>query len=415
MNRIVRDISVVLMVAVFGLASDPATASGQELADPLQTVRQSSEALAKESPWPPRELPASVASPLKTADPDQKRSKQLELIARQADRQTRHGLELAGRGAFFAARAEFLGALRLIAGGLDTEQKTNVHGRALAAALTAVKEADDFLPSGPRLEAELDLPRIIAAHATPVLKTDAENVTLMTAMKCYFTFAQEQFAAAAGHEVAGAMALRALGKLHDTLAGKKGLSEAAAAPKAMVFYQAALLVFPENFMAANDLGVLLARSGNYSSARDMFEYSLSLCRQSTTWRNLVVVYRQLGQTALAERAEQEAAMIEQAEIARRKASSMAGNAPVRWVDPRTLSRMSNGAPNSPGVAQPPAQAAGQPGEPSRLPPVEGDIRTVDRSATGTPSGERRISSRRRSAPTPAAAQRMTWEPPAYQK
>lgn len=385
MNRIARDISVVLTVAVFGLASDPAAASGPELADPLQAVRQSSEALAEESPWPPRELPASVASPLKTADPARKRSRQLELIARQADRQTRHGLELAGRGAFFAARAEFLGALRLIAGGLDTEQKTNVHGRALAAALTAMKEAGDFLPSGPRLEAELDLPRIIAAHATPALKTDAENVTSMTAMKCYFTFAQEQFAAAAGREVAAAMALRALGKLHDTLAGKKGISGTTSAPKAMVFYQAALLVFPENFMAANDLGVLLARSGNYSSARDMFEYSLSLCRQSTTWRNLVVVYRQLGQTALAERAEREAAMIEQAEIARRRAASMAGNAPVRWVDPRTLSRMSNGTPNSPGVAQPPAQAAGQPGKPSRLPPVEGDIRTVDRSATGTPA------------------------------
>ena len=396
MDRIVRVISVMLTAVVFGLAapaiglaSDPTAASGPELTDPLQTVRQSSEALvesplAEQSPWPPRELPASVASPLKTADPDQKRSKQLELIARQADRQSRHGLELAGRGAFFAARAEFLGALRMIAGGLDTEQKTNVHGRALAVALTAMKEADDFLPSGPRLEAELDLPRIIAAHATPVLKSDAENVTSMTAMKCYFTFAQEQFAAAAGREVAGAMALRALGKLHDTLAGKKGLSEAAAAPKAMVFYQAALLVFPENFMAANDLGVLLARSGNYSSARDMFEYSLSLYRQSTTWRNLVVVYRQLGQTALAERAVREAAMIEQTEIARRKAASLAGNAPVRWVDPQTLSRMSNGAPNSTRVSQPPAHAARQPVEPRRLPPVEGDIRTVGRPAAGTP-------------------------------
>ena len=38
----------------------------------------------------------------------------------------------------------------------------------------------------------------------------------------------------------------------------------AAEPKAMVFYQAALLVMPRNSMAANDLGVLLARSGYFA-------------------------------------------------------------------------------------------------------------------------------------------------------
>ena len=126
-----------------------------------------------------RRCPAGVAWPHDVAaddhgaEPD--RSEQLEQVARQADRQTRHGFELAGRGAYFAARSEFIGALRLVAEGLDTEQKTDVHGRALAAALTAMKEAEDFLPGGSRLEADLDLPGIIAAHATPVLKDDAEQ------------------------------------------------------------------------------------------------------------------------------------------------------------------------------------------------------------------------------------------------
>ena len=129
----------------------------------------------------------------------------------------------------------------------------------------------------------------------------------MTALKCYFTFAQEQFAAAAGREVAGSMALHALGKLHAALAQKKGTPIVAPESKAMVFYQAALLVYPKNYMAANDLGVLLAQCGNYADARAMLEHSLSLCRQSTSWQNLAVVYRQLGQTALAERAGQQAA------------------------------------------------------------------------------------------------------------
>ena len=124
---------------------------------------------------------------------------QLEQVAQQADRQTRHGFELAGRGAYFAARSEFLGALRLVAEGLDTEQKTDVHGRALAAALDR-DEGGRGLPArriavgGRRRTCPASLPRT----RTPVLKNDAENVTSMTALRCYFTFAQEQFAAAAG-------------------------------------------------------------------------------------------------------------------------------------------------------------------------------------------------------------------------
>ena len=87
--------------------------------------------------------------------------------------------------------------------------------------MTAVKEAEDFLPNGSRLEADTELSLVIAAHATPILKDHAENMTPMTAMRCYMTFAQEQFAASAGREVAGSMALHALGKLHSALAGRK--------------------------------------------------------------------------------------------------------------------------------------------------------------------------------------------------
>ena len=97
-------------------------------------------------------------------------SERLASVARQADEQIRHGFELAGRGADFAARAEFIAALRLIAQGLDTEERTPIDGKALAAGSTAMKEADDFLPSGTRLEADLDLPGIVANHITPRLK-----------------------------------------------------------------------------------------------------------------------------------------------------------------------------------------------------------------------------------------------------
>jgi tetratricopeptide (TPR) repeat protein len=301
----------------------------------------------------PRETPAPAAPPQKTAAPERERSAQLEQVARQADQQTRHGLELAGRGACFAARSEFIAALRLIAECLDTEQKSNAHGRALAAALTAMKEAEDFLPGGSRSEAELDLPGIIAAHATPALKGGATNVTSMTAMNRYFTFAQEQFAAAAGHELAGSMALHALGKMHAALAIKKNSLAAAAEPKAMAFYQAAIMVYPGNFLSANDLGVLLARCGNYADARKMLEYSFALSQQSATSQNLAEVYRQLGQAALADRAARQAAMLQQLELARRRTSLGSASDVVRWVDPQTFSKTSMNTPNSPGATPPP--------------------------------------------------------------
>jgi len=304
---------------------------------PTLETAQTVEASAPASPWsaPDKsiETPGETISPLSDAASGGERSEQLELIARQVDNRTRHGLDLAGRGALFAARSEFLGALQLLAAGLDTEHGTDAHGRALAAALTAVKESDDFLPRGSRLESDMDIPSIVAGHATPVLKNRVEGVSPLAALKCYLTFAQEQFAKAAGGEVAGSMALHAMGKLHESLAQKKSLAVAAPESKAMLFFQAALLVDPNNHLAANDLGVLLARSGRFAEARTMLEHSLAIHRQSTGWHNLAVVYRQLGQVDRAARADRLAERQSRVESARRAAPAAPAAGAVQWVDP----------------------------------------------------------------------------------
>lgn len=214
----------------------------------------------------------------------------------------------------------------------------------------------------------------------------------MTALKCYFTFAQEQLASAGGREVAGSMALHALGKLHNALAQKKGAAVVAPGSKAMVFYQAALLVYPSNYMAANDLGVLLAQSGNYADARAMLEHSLSLCRQATGWQNLAVVYGQLGQTALAVRAGRQATLLRQTEIARRQAAAASANEVVRWVDPQTFAQTSTNTRVSPGAAAP-ASAVG--------PSAERPTPALRSARGGYPP-----------APAPAA-RRTDWGKPAY--
>ncbi len=279
----------------------------------------------------PSTKPPSTQKAAKTELPV--RSEQLESIARQADQLTRHGLELAGRGAFFAARSQFISSLRLIAQGLDADGKTKIHGKSLAAGFLAMKEAEDFLPAENRLEADLDLSAIIAGHSTPVLKdADTASLTSLTALKSYLTFAQAQLAQAAGSEVAGSMALRGLGKLHEELAKGKGPGTKAAGPKAIVFYQAALAVCPLNFMAANDLGVMFARNGNFDDARKILEYSLSLNKQSTVWHNLAVVYEHLALGDKARQAQQQALLAMQIEQARLQKMQASAGGQVRWVD-----------------------------------------------------------------------------------
>ena len=145
------------------------------------------------APQRPRALPPAAGSLLMPPQPPAVRSEQLEKTARQADRQVRRGFELANRGACYAARAEFVAALRLLAQALDAEHRTTNHSRSLSAALTALKEAQDFLPTGGKLESDLDLPTLIASHRTPILKgAAAENLVPLVALKSYFTFAQEQ-------------------------------------------------------------------------------------------------------------------------------------------------------------------------------------------------------------------------------
>lgn len=378
MNRVFRTILAVLATAVFGLAAVGQTVP-QEAGPPVTQ----SEPADPSMPEAPAEIaPNAMASPLKPVESGSERSEQLEQIARQVDRQTRHGFDLAGRGAYFAARAEFVGALKLLAEGLDTDEKTDSHGRALAAASTAIREAEDFLPNGAAGEANADLRQTIAIHTTPVLKDETGNITAVTALKCYFTFAQEQYAAAVGKEVAGSMALHALGKLHNALAQKKSGLVRGAESKAMVYYQAALLAYPQNFMAANDLGVLLAQNGNYADARTVLEHSLSLSPQSVTWHNLAVVYGQLGQPGLARQADQQAAAFQQAEAGRRKMVLGTTNSSVVWLDSQMFAKTSSNTPNTPGAAPPANQASPGSGSP-------------------TPQGAK-------TAKSPTSAERMSW-------
>jgi polysaccharide export outer membrane protein len=307
----------------------------------LQSPAPETASLPEQPPAPP-EADASPARPESAPEKSvqlrrvpagrRQRSRAVELAAREADLHTQRAFDLASRGARFAARAEFIQALRLVSQTLDTENQVADHSRALAAGLLAMREAQDFLPAGSRLEADLDMPGLVAGHRTPVLK-DAPSgaVTPQTALGAYFTYAQQQLATAVGVEIAGSMAFHGLGKLHAATASRTDDAVRASQPKSMAFFQAALLVYPQNYMASNDLGVLLARANRYEDSRAALEHSVGIQPTFAGWHNLAMVYQRLGDRSLAQHAARIAESTRQLEASRTRQRGTPGRG-VQWVD-----------------------------------------------------------------------------------
>lgn len=223
------------------------------------------------------------------------RSVQLELIAQQADGLSQKGYDLAGRGAYLAARAQFRAALLVLAQGLDTEQGTARHVEALTRAWTALAEAEDFLPSAGTVPRGETLQAVIARHETPILREQKfPELTALDAYRSYLAYAQDLFAQAVAPELAGSMALRGLGKLYMALAEAQEDLAREPAAQAVVFFQAALLVSPENYMAANDLGTLFARGNRLVEAKRILEYAAQIRPDPVILRNLSKVQEQLA-------------------------------------------------------------------------------------------------------------------------
>lgn len=282
------------------------------------------------------------------------RSKQLERIAQDADRHTQKAFELASRGAHFSARAELVRALRLIAQGLDSQRQCRAYSGSLRAGLKALEEVDDFIPTGSQLESDLPLREIIARHQTKVLKAKLDTTrqmaasedrpelssdfsqksspllpTPMEAVGAYLRYAQEQLSIATGGEVAGSMALHGLGKLY---AARPGSELNISISQAIVCFNAATTVCPQNYLAQNDLGVLLARTGRTDDARQVFEKSILIRPHPTTMGNLTVVYKTLGRNDLAEKTKKYLAAYKKSGAFPSKSTLM-----VDWVSPEKFS------------------------------------------------------------------------------
>jgi tetratricopeptide (TPR) repeat protein len=280
--------------------------------------------------WTPVEVPVQPHEKAGTLPRQEVRgpspvvTRQVQAIVQQANR-------LASRGAYFAARAEMIKAMRVATQASDTQQSVKTHSEALSRGMRALEEAEDFAPRGSRLEAEIDLKQVTTAHRTPVLKDDElDKLTPLEALQRYFTYAQQQLAEACSEVPATAGALYGLGRIYTVLDESSSTSQELNVPKAMALHQAALLVNPRNHQAANELGVLLARYGQLEDARRVLLHSISLQPEPEAWHNLAVVHERLGEIDLAHRARNEWRLALDHRKARPQETETAS--PVRWVD-----------------------------------------------------------------------------------
>lgn len=301
-------------------------------------------------------LDRTVQSPLPTA-PVTPRSPAMNAVADQAGRFVQDGFSLAQRRAYYSARSQFIRAMRTISQALDAQDASTSHAQALAEGLRALEEANDFMPSGSRLEADLDMRRIVAAHRTRILNDeDFDAMSALNAQRRYYTFAQQRLGKAVEGEPVGSMALYGLARVSTALAATAPTANITANLRAMSLHQAALLAHPGNHLAANELGVLLARYQQYEQALNFLTYSARLAPEQATWHNVAAVRQQMGQMELAEQARQQEVRLARAR--RVDTGPAAASSSVVWLAPAEFARTSDmqGALQNPRTLPPSGQA-----------------------------------------------------------
>ena len=264
-------------------------------------------------------------------------------VAQFAEQQIEEGYQLAMRGATHSARARFTRALEIVADALDMTEGGNIHRDALWDAITAMQEAKDFLPLRTQRH-RAQLGNAVEVHKTTVLKSrsDIDEIAAMEALQLYFTYAAKQLNVAGGTTPVASHALYQLGKLTPLLE-KTSLTT----PTSYAYYQAALEVDQQNYLAANELGVLLANMGYLDASQATLRHSLTIQPSPAVWHNLAVVHKRKGEHDLAAQAQQQG---QQLSVASGQLSPNQVN-PIVWLPNADFARVGHPGRNRPNASR----------------------------------------------------------------
>lgn len=271
-----------------------------------------------------------------------------------AKSKVQHAYKMASRGSLYVAREELVEVLRMLSQAKDAQQGSCARTTALAAGLRALREAEDFVPRGTQLEAELDIGVLCASHRTPVAgQLDLTRMLPRTMMDRYLRYAQLQLAMSVAGEPAGSMALHAMGKLNSQLGRVEPDKNHLADRRAIAFQQAALLAHNQNHLAAHELGVLLASSGHLAEAQQLLTQVAAREPNAIVFRNLARIQDQTGQSAEAVASRDYARQLTQ--------QGATGTNNLQWVSPTQFAETSGQAPRYVAAQQPPVNRPPLPG------------------------------------------------------
>jgi hypothetical protein len=260
--------------------------------------------------------------------------------------------ELAARGAYYAAKTELIGVLKKVASTKDAIHGSVRRSEALTAGMQALDEAADFMEMPGSAGRHDQVTATAAAHATPLGKRGAlTGLAPSQASDVYLRYAQLNLGAAVAGEPAGSMALHALGKLYSRLAAVEPSGDTLAQRRAFACQQAALLARNDNYMAAHELGVLLAESGHYQDAECVLRQVAERRTDRVVLQNLARVNRMLGQGELAARLERRAIAL---------ADGQSENASSRVVSPAAFASTSDHGRSAVSVATRPQPSVAAP-------------------------------------------------------
>ena len=206
------------------------------------------------------------------------------------ERRLSYAFDLAQRGATYTADAEFRAVLGLCALEIDAREGGTSRREALRQGLVALQEADQF--GGDQLDWRdaADVRSVAAGHTTPVLAQAQGPVDSIQAVQTYYIYAEQRLAHSCQGWPGASLAFYGLART-IVLPGTK---IAHASGKAALLQRVALAIAPQNVLAANELGVLLAQHGQLDDAEKIFKQCVATDASPEIWRNLAVVYARKG-------------------------------------------------------------------------------------------------------------------------
>jgi len=239
------------------------------------------------------------------------------------ERRLGYAFDLAQRGAPYTAEAEFRAVLGLCALELDAREGGTARREALRDGLVALQEADQFGGDQVDWRDAADVRPVASMHATPVLRSAQQPVDSIQAVQAYYLFAEQKLIAACQGLPGASMAYYGLGRT-IVLPGTRIPHSSG---KAALYQRIALAIAPQNLLAANELGVMLAQHGQLADAERIFQLCVATDATPQTWRNLAVVYARRGNDA-ASKSALAAGEALAAEKRRLEASQIAASAPA---------------------------------------------------------------------------------------